>query len=145
MNINLKDFTPDQIKDLRQQLAQLDKVPHYTDIKSWEDAIKFVKPEWFLNYKETTCPSELHAKSLRATARLMVISEALNKGWKADWESLLHNKYAIKYMSGNLRVENLSISNHTPIHFASREIAEYAMNQFEELFLDMLMIERDGR
>ena len=162
MNINLKDLTPDQIKDLREQLAQIEKVPHYTDIKSWEDAYDIVKPRWFVRsdgnvpkmlqdimaLAHANVPSELHAKSLRATAKLMVISEALNpKGWKADWKDFNQNKWTMhySYQNGNFKFECYNYTKTASIYFATKEIAEYAMKQFEELFLDMLMIERDGK
>lgn len=161
MKLNIKDLTEEQIKDLELQLQKYrkPKEPHYTDVKSWEDAFMVVKPEWYItsdaninlafnihSAEHKKCfnniPTPLHAKSILATCKLMVIADALNEGWKPDWKNGSETKWAIRSVKSNLLIDSCFMNHSGIIHFKSEKIAEYAMKQFEQLFLDMLMIER---
>lgn len=161
MNINLKDLTQEQIADLRNQLAELDKPSHFTDIKSWEDAFDKVNPEYSVthydgikqwhskydpmdkDYCSNHIPSETHAKSILASCKLMVIAEALNEGWKPDWSNRMQWKYLIQvdYLSKTLNVEFIVRSGYTKIYFKSKELAEYCAKQFNDLWYDYFMVE----
>lgn len=159
MKLNIKDLTEEQIKDLELQLQDYrkPKEPHYKDVKSWEDAFMVVKPEWYhspngvvYNIEDKYgllhlyVPSQLHAKSILATCKLMVIADALNEGWKPDWEDYKEEKWTIyfSYDRHKITYNSWCRVKLSAINFKSKEIAIYAMKQFEDLFLDMLMIER---
>ena len=156
--INISNLTPEQIEDLKQQLKAFDGQPKtiMDKVKSWEDAITLLEsgcwicseslilhcfPDANSSHKNTV-PSEKHAKSILATSQLMVIAEALNEGWKPNWNNNDQMKYVI-YRYGNIfNLEGCCKIYRLPIVFKSKEIAEYAMTQFEDLWYDYFMIDK---
>ena len=154
--INIKNLTPEQIEDLKQQLNAYDEQPEsiMDKVKSWEDAFKLIKSgSCFVNADasiiqvevfesslidkfKNTVSSEKHAKSILAACQLMVIAEALNEGSK-------DNLAIVCFYSGKLRVSYESIIGIVcPIKFKDIPTAKYAMTQFEDLWYDYFMIDK---
>ena len=155
--INISNLTPEQIEDLRQQLKALDEQPKtiMDKVKSWEDAITLIESGCWIcseslilhcfptanSSHKNTVPSEKHAKSLLATSQLMVIAEALNEGWYPNLNNN-ENKFFIHYSRNGLGTNYGSGYFHRQILFKSKELAEYAIAQFPELWYDYFMIDK---
>ena len=158
--INISNLTPEQIEDLRQQLKALDEQHKsiINRVKSWEDAYTIAIREigYFINSQchiletdepvyysqnKNVVPSKRHAKSILATSQLMVIAEALNEGWKPNYEDS-QNKYCVNYDEGDLIVDYCIVTCTNPIVFKSEETAKYAITQFPELWYDYFMIDK---
>ena len=87
-----------------------------------------------------------HYDSLCATMKLRIIAQALNEGWKPDWNDLSEYKY---YPYFDMR-SGFGFSNTTydctgtdtavgsRLCFKSRELAEYAGTKFIKLYEQML-------
>jgi hypothetical protein len=85
-------------------------------------------------------------KSVRAYSKLVVIAKALNEGWKADWADKDQWKY-IPWFENN---SGSGLSSYdfgrwlagtvvpARLCYKSKELAEYAGKQFEELYNDYL-------
>lgn len=158
--LNIKNLTPEQIEDLRQQLKAFDGQPKtiMDKVKSWEDAGEVLKDVLFywvdLGCKILECgdtgvpndlqnrnlvPSEKHAKSILATSQLMVIAEALNEGWKPNWRDkkcfVGHEDNVFYTFESNTSIQN-------QIVFKSAELARYTISQFPDLWYDYFMIDK---
>ena len=111
------------------------------NIKSFADACKVLG----LSSKALPNVSELtkqQAKGVVAHFKLMVIAEALNDGWKPNWKDSSEWKYypwfEIQSASG-FRLDTVDYNCTDSIVgsrlcFKSRELAEYAAKQFEDLY-----------
>lgn len=87
-------------------------------------------------------------KSIEAYAKLTIIARALNEGWKPDWSD--HSQY--KYVAWFTHKSGLGLSYHdcdfwgsctgvgSRLCFKSRELAEYAGKQFEDIYRDYLTL-----
>lgn len=152
--INIKNLTPEQIEEVRQQLKAYDEQPKsiMDKVKTWEDARDIIKPSFWLDSyggiqsgsysaTENHVPLEKHVKSLLATSQLMVIAEALNEGWKPNYKNN-ENKYYVNFNSKNLDVDHWCSICVIPIVFKSEELAQYAINQFPDLWYDYFMIDK---
>ena len=116
-------------------------------VKSFEDACKL------LNIDPGQCPvencPEKDKLSLMAYYKLVIIIRALNEGWEPNWknwdERKWYNYFWTESASGFVR----SITDYSftftsigaRLCFKSRELAEYARKQFEQLYLEFLFIE----
>lgn len=93
-----------------------------------------------------------NGKALLALAKLFIIIEAINDGWKPDWNNYDEYKY---YPWFDLKKEENNPSGFrldgvvydctysrvgSRLCFASREKAEYAAKQFEDLYKDYFLI-----
>ena len=88
------------------------------------------------------------AASISAYVQLIIITRALNEGWEPDWENSSQYKYLpwFKHKSG------FGLSFFASVYwgtyscvcsrlcFKSKELAEYAATQFEDLYNDYLTI-----
>lgn len=87
-------------------------------------------------------------KSIEAYAKLTIIARALNEGWKPDWSNTNESKYVpwFKHKSGLGLSYFVCVlwSSHTNVGsrlcFKSRELAEYAGKQFEDIYRDYLTL-----
>jgi len=155
--INISNLTPDQIEEIRQQLKAYDEKPKsiMDRVKRWEDAAKIIDPSYWVSLMgeikgpatgiplKICVPSEKHAKSILAACQLMVIAEALNEGWEPSWGNLLEYKASVLYYKlDTFKVGWSQSILDTQIYFKSRELAEYAMTQFEDLWYDYFMIDK---
>lgn len=66
--------------------SDLPKLNHFTDVKSFEDALKFkgMKEEDVLPYNNPTDPRKVWLNSL---AKLELIADVIQEGWIADWSN----------------------------------------------------------
>jgi len=109
-------------------------------IKTFEDAMKETgRPEVpdFSNL-----PEDLR-DYFKAQYKIIVVVEALNEGWKADWEDDDESKYyPYFYMSSGVFVfvdsayyySLASAGNGSRLCFKTRELARYAGEQFLEIW-----------
>lgn len=89
-----------------------------------------------------------HSKSIQAYAKLSIISEVLNEGWKPDWSNTNEYKYVpwFEHKSGlGLSYDDCdgwysSTDVGSRLCFKSRELAEYAGKQFEDIYRDYLTL-----
>jgi len=121
-------------------------------IKSFEDAcnalgINAVEPDF-------SAMPEKHRKALLAHYKLVIIAEAFNEGWKPDWYNSSEYKYYPWFdMSPegqehtgcgfSFNVCDFDTSGTTVgsrLCYKSRELAEYAGKQFEELYKDYFLL-----
>ena len=117
---------------------------NYTEIKTFEDACKA------LNITPATFDFSLmpieHQKSMAAYCKLVVIANALNEDWKADFE----NANQIKYVPYFIYRSGFGLSYHgydywntsalvgSRLCYKSRELAIYAAKQFADIYNDFL-------
>lgn len=159
--INISNLTREQIEEIRQQIKAYDEQPKtiMDKVKSWEDASKvsIIEKGYFINahsyivsneesssrsQNKNVVPSEKHAKSILAACQLMVIAEALNEGWKPDY-NVSGSKYCVCYDEGEGLVIGYWVSGtYNTIVFKSEVLAEYAMTQFGDLWYDYFMINK---
>ena len=118
----------------------------HTDIKTFEDACA----KLHLN-PETVLPDLIgfpsqHQKALLSHAKLVIIAEALNDGWKPNWDDDVEYKYYPWFDMENGFVFN--VCGYDPqlsdvgsrLCFRSRAIAEYIGKQFEGLYTDYFVL-----
>ena len=113
-------------------------------IKTFEDAMKeTLRPEVpdFSNL-----PEDLR-EYFKAQYKIIVIAEALNEGWKADWnDSNQYKYYPYFYMSSGAFVFNdacydysyASAGYGSRLCFKTRELARYAGEQFFEVWTTII-------
>ncbi len=117
-------------------------------IKTFEGACKALK----LNPK-TVLPDvngmpEHHQKSIISHAKLVIIAEALNEGWKPDWKNSDEWKYYpwFRMFSGSglayLVCDHLYSGSAvgSRLCFKTSELAEYAGKQFKKLYEDYFLL-----
>lgn len=93
---------------------------------------------------------ESEQKALTAHYKLVIIAKALNEGWTPDWENGRWDKYYPWFTMGSPSGVGFSDcayvgwSTHSSVGsrlcFKSRELAEYAGRQFEELYKDYFVL-----
>lgn len=103
-------------------------------VKSFEDACEVLAISSKIpGYYEMT-------EDERAYRKLKVIIEALNEGWKPDWNNTDQPKfYPWFYMEGSFRLYYVSgrygsSTVGSRLCFRTREIGEYAVKQFFDLY-----------
>ena len=119
-------------------------------VKSFEDACSVlgINPEEFkIQYPEKVSH---HAKALVAHMKLVIIAEALNEGWKPDWENREWDKYFPWFTMGSPSGVGVSCSGYdvwdsssavgSRLCFKSRELAKYAGTQFEDLYKEYFVL-----
>ena len=114
----------------------------FKQIKTYEDALKVLGRENFS--RENLYPREI------ARRKLEIIIEALNEGWKPDWESHSQSKW-YPYFYRSTAGLGYSYAYYSPSNaFAitligvrlcckSEEIADYVGQQFFDLYKEMLL------
>jgi len=127
-------------------------------VKTFEDAIDIVvktKPEIHYEYLYIRGLWGEYAKRLIAEYKLMVICEALNEGWIADWSNGEQRKYYPWFVVGGsantgsragfgyVDTNNVASDAHTSIGsrlcFKSEKLARYAGQQFTDLYKEYLL------
>jgi hypothetical protein len=114
---------------------------NYKQIKTYEDALRVLGREDFSH--ENLYPREI------ARRKLEIIIEALNEGWKPDWQDYSERKW-YPYFYGLYANLSCSYSLHSPsrsnayvgsrLLCKSEEIADYVGQQFLDLYKEMLRI-----
>lgn len=116
-------------------------------IKSFEDAMNATgRPNVpaFVDVPEDLC------EYFVAHYKMSVIAEALNDGWKADWNDESQCKYIPWFLNSgvssgfafddtNYDYSIASAGNASRLCFAERELAEYAGREFIEIWNAILM------
>ena len=108
--------------------------------------------------------SEKEIKSIEAYIQLCRITKALNDGWVPDWSNLYEYKYWVysRYLRGFFSGGGAhfgrrcglacAIAGNAPSYayatigsllcFKSRELAEYSIANFPQLYLDLFMVDK---
>ena len=119
-------------------------------IKTFEDACKALKldPEKVL--PDFSMFPEQHRKAMTAHAKLIIIAQALNGNWKPDWDNGEWDKYYPWFDMDSSSGSGFSYDGYddwcsislvgSRLCFKSRELAEYAGKQFEDLYRDYFVI-----
>lgn len=128
------------------QVALYDNI---TDrVKSFEDACQVLGIS--TNVPEVKGLPRKHQKAIIANYKLIVIAEALNEGWKPNWQDSDEYKYYPWFDMSNPAGVGDSLTSaaasHTTAHFGSRlclknrELAIYFGQTFTDLFNDSLLL-----
>lgn len=124
-------------------------------IQTFEDACNALNlnPDQVL--PNVSAMPEHHQKAIISHAKLVIITEALNEGWKPDWKNssewkyypwfrmssgsgLACDDYACDYSDSNVGYSHSSVGSR--LCFKTSELAEYAGNQFKELYEDYFLL-----
>lgn len=128
------------------QVALYDNI---TDrVKSFEDACQVLGIS--TNVPEVKGLPRKHQKAIIANYKLIVIAEALNEGWKPNWQDSDEYKYYPWFDMSNPAGVGYSLTvnaaSHTAAHLGSRlclknrELAIYFGQTFTDLFNDSLLL-----
>ena len=135
-----KEATLERKAELEELFPEL-KPQLITDkVKTYEDALRVLGKEDFSH--ENLYPREI------ARRKLEIIIEALNEGWKPNFNSIKQSKWYCCFYESETGI-GFSFSNNSPanaityfgIHFClkSKEIADYLGQQFLYLYKEMLL------
>jgi len=118
-------------------------------IKTFEDACQKLglNPEEFV----LTCPETFtQAKAIIAHTKLVVIAEALNDGWVPDWTNGKGDKWYAWFKMGGSSGSGFAFYDAglwysfstagSRLCFKSEELAEYAGEQFLDLYKEAFVI-----
>lgn len=121
-------------------------------IKSFEEACQ--KLGMAPTLPEVSGVPAKHQKAIKAHYQLMVIAEALNDGWKPNWEDWNQWKYYPWFRMGESDTSpGAGFSFYACAYgysrsfvgsrlcYANEELANYAGKQFEQLYKDYFLIE----
>lgn len=122
-------------------------------IKTFEDACEFLKIETTL--PEVSALPIVHQKAIIAFYKLTIITQALNDGWIPDWNNFNEWKYFnwFEIDADKERPSGFGFSDSgspgtdsvthvgSRLCFKSRELANYAREEFKELYQDYLLIQ----
>jgi hypothetical protein len=109
-----------------------------TRVKSFQDACKILNIDPESLPKER--PDDPDGPALWAHRQLIIIVKALNEGWTPDWNNSREYKYYPWFnMSGGFSVNRVNGYFATSLVgsrlcFRSRELAQYATEQFKDLY-----------
>lgn len=128
------------------QVALYDNI---TDrVKSFEDACQVLGIS--TNVPEVKGLPRKHQKAIIANYKLIVIAEALNEGWKPNWQDSDEYKYypwfdmsnpaGVGYSYTLLTASNASASFGSRLCLKNRELAIYFGQTFTDLFNDSLLL-----
>lgn len=128
------------------QVALYDNI---TDrVKSFEDACQVLGIS--TNVPEVKGLPRKHQKAIIANYKLIVIAEALNEGWKPNWQDSDEYKYypwfdmsnpaGVGYSYTNNAASNTSADFGSRLCLKNRELAIYFGQTFTDLFNDSLLL-----
>ena len=120
-------------------------------IKTFEDACSALGLQPVL--PDVSALPEQHQKAIAAHYKLVIIAEALNNGWKPDWQNMNEYKY---YPWFDLEGEdkktgsgrsydvygdaNANAAVGSRLCFKTSGLAKYAGTQFEQLYADYFLL-----
>jgi hypothetical protein len=121
-------------------------------IQSFEDACSALGIKSDL--PEVSMLPEVHQKSIIAYYKLVIIFQALNEGWIPDWNNVNQYKYQLYFWPKATKEQpsGFGFSGtdcdywHSLTDVGSRlclkdsDLAQYALKQFDELFIDYILI-----
>lgn len=128
------------------QVALYDNI---TDrVKSFEDACQVLGIS--TNVPEVKGLPRKHQKAIIANYKLIIIAEALNEGWKPNWQDSDEYKYYPWFDMSNPAGVGYSYTNHAASYtiasvgsrlcLKNRELAIYFGQTFTDLFNDSLLL-----
>ena len=128
------------------QVALYDNI---TDrVKSFEDACQVLGIS--TNVPEVKGLPRKHQKAIIANYKLIVIAEALNEGWKPNWQDSDEYKYypwfdmsnpaGVGYSNTNSTASNTRANVGSRLCLKNRELAIYFGQTFTDLFNDSLLL-----
>jgi hypothetical protein len=128
------------------QVALYDNI---TDrVKSFEDACQVLGIS--TNVPEVKGLPRKHQKAIIANYKLIVIAEALNEGWKPNWQDSDEYKYypwfdmsnpaGVSYSNTYHAASNTSANFGSRLCLKNRELAIYFGQTFTDLFNDSLLL-----
>ena len=112
-------------------------------IKTFEDAMEATGRKDIPDF--STFPEDMR-KHFEAMFKMVVIVEALNEGWKPDWDNWGERKYYPWFdMSPSSFAFHVSFCDHTGAYagsgsrlkLKSRELAKYVGEQFKDIWKDI--------
>lgn len=117
-------------------------------IKTFENACKALKIDSAVALPDVSGFPEHHQVALIAHAKLILIAEALNEGWRPDWNDTDQVKYTpwFKVKADKKRPSGFGLSCDAYAYwysltsvgsrlcFKSEELAEYAAKQFIKIY-----------
>lgn len=120
-------------------------------IKSFEDACQHLGIEPKLPEVDGLFPD--HRKAVVAFYKLSTIISALNNGWKPDWNDYNQRKWwnffyvesnsaGFVYSHSYISPSNTYATIGSRLCFKSEELAEFAAENFIDLYNDLLLFER---
>lgn len=112
-------------------------------VKTFEDALKETgRPD----VPDFSClPSDMR-KYFEAQYKMLVITEALNKGWKPDWDNDNEYKYytwftmspsSVAFNASNYDYSFAYAGSGSRLKFKTSELAKYAAEQFIDIWKDI--------
>lgn len=127
--------------------------PKVTDrVKTFENACRVLGIKATGAFTTNTPVEELlnDCKSISAYAKLIVIARALNGGWEPDWNDSDEYKYYPWFRMSSGSASGFSCDGYgygctstgvgARLCFKSRELAEYAGKQFEDIYREFMML-----
>ena len=126
-----------RLKELRKIIEQPESI--FDRIKTLEQAKET------LSIKDDCFSTNNHSKRAFAFQNLCIIIEALNEGWRPDWDNQNEYKYYnYFYMKDGFSYRTVCCyDTYTTVPsalcFKSRELAEYCAKQFEQLYKDLYL------
>lgn len=128
------------------QVALYDNI---TDrVKSFEDACQVLGIS--TNVPEVKGLPRKHQKAIIANYKLIVIAEALNEGWKPNWQDSDEYKYypwfdmsnpaGVGYSYANITASTTTANIGSRLCLKNRELAIYFGQTFTDLFNDSLLL-----
>jgi hypothetical protein len=112
----------------------------YTDIKTFEDACKALNLNPVKVIPDVTGLPQKHQAAVIAHTMLIIIIEAANEGWVPDWNNEDERKYEPWFdMESGFSLNYVFASYASSVVgsrlcFRSREVGEYIVSQFLELY-----------
>ena len=112
-------------------------------IKTFEDAMEATGRKEVPDF--SSFPEDMR-KHFEALFKMVVIVEALNEGWKPDWDNYREAKYYTWFeMSPSSFAFYVSLCDHecalagsgSRLKLKSRELAEYCGGQFKDIWKDI--------
>jgi hypothetical protein len=121
-------------------------------IKTFEDACKVLNLDPVKVLPDVSAFPPTHQAALTAAGKLFIIADALNEGWKPDWndddeykyypwfdlEKDKNNPSGFRLFGVFCNCTDSSVGSR--LCFKSRDIAEYAGTQFVDLYRDLMVI-----
>ncbi|MCL1658766.1 hypothetical protein M2T79_19355 [Elizabethkingia miricola] len=118
-------------------------------VKSFEDACQLLGIE--PNVPEVSMLPENHKKAIVAHYKLVIIAEAVNEGWKPNWDNWDERKYYPWFdLEGSSSGAGFSFDGYddwnsssavgSRLCFKNRDLAKYAGQQFESIYKEFMTI-----
>ena len=112
-------------------------------IKTFEDAMNATGRKEMPDF--SSFPEDMR-KHFEALFKMVVIVEALNKGWKPDWDNYNEAKYypwfemspsSFAFLGSCYAFEGASAGSGSRLKLKSRKLAEYCGEQFKDIWKDI--------